>query len=100
MPQRVRQSQPNDHDLVPHTRYRLKPRLLAQYDELRTMPSFKPIELDPIANSGPNLPTELDPDDPVAFFRLFFTDDLIQHLVDCTNCQAARERCVSPSARP
>ena len=56
------------------------------------------MELDPIANSGPNLPTELNLDDPVAFFRLFFTDHLIQHLVDCTN--ATRERRISPSARP
>jgi hypothetical protein len=100
MPRRVRQSQSNDCDLVPPTRYQPKSRLPAQYDELRTTSSsFKPMELDPIINSGPNLPTELDLDDPVAFFRLFFTDHLIQHLVDCTNNQAAREERINPSPR-
>src|ERR1700722_4195863 len=92
MPRRFRQSQSNDHDLVPYTKYRLKSRLPAEYDKIRTMPSFKPIELDPIINPGPNLPTELDLDDPVAFFRLFFTNNLIQYLVDYTNHQAERER--------
>jgi hypothetical protein len=56
------------------------------------MPSFKPIELDPIKNPGPNLPIGIDLDDPVAFFRLFFTDEIIQLLVDCTNCQAEKSR--------
>jgi hypothetical protein len=48
--------------------------------------------LDPITNSGPNLPIDHDLDDPIAYFRLFFTNDLIQYLVDCTNQQAERER--------
>jgi hypothetical protein len=38
------------------------------------------------------LPTDLDLDGPVAFWMLFFTDEIIQHLMDCTNCQAERER--------
>ena len=93
-----RKKRSNDQDLVPFTRYQPKSRLPAQYDELRTMPSsFKPMELDPIANPGPNLPTELDLDDPMAFFRLFFTNHLIQHLVDYINDQAARERCINLS---
>src|ERR1700684_4187570 len=100
MPRRFRQSQSNDHDLVPYTKYRLKSRLPAEYDKIHTMPSFKPIKLDPITNSGPNLPVELDLDDPVAFFRLFFTNHLIQYLVDCTNDQAERERRINPSTQP
>jgi hypothetical protein len=100
MPGRFRQSKSNDHDLVPYTKYRPKKRLPARYGKLRAMPRFKPIELDPIINPGPNLPTELDLDDSVAFFQLFFTDDLIQHLVDCTNHQAERKRCISLSTRP
>ena len=100
MPRRFRQSKSNDHDLVPYTKYRLKSRLPAQYNALRALPPFKPIELDPIINPGPDLPSELDLDDPVAFFRLFFTNNLIQYLVDCTNHQAERERCTSLSARP
>jgi hypothetical protein len=66
-------------------KYRPKLRLPAEYDELRAMPLFTPIELDPITNPGPDLPAELDLDDLVAFFRLFFTNNLIQYLVDCTN---------------
>ena len=102
MPRRFRQSQSNDHDLVPYTKYRPKSRLPAQYDALRAMPPFKPIELDLITNPGLNLPAELDLDDPIAFFRLFFTNNLIQHLVDCTNHQAERERerYASQLARP
>src|ERR1700722_1309572 len=100
MPRRFRQSQSNDHDLVPYTKYRPKSRLPAQYDTLRSMPPFKPIKLDPITHPGPDLPTELDLDDPIAFFRLFFTNDLIQYLVDHTNRQAERERCTGLSARP
>jgi hypothetical protein len=85
MTRHFRQSQSTDHDLVPYTNYTPKADLPAEYDALRAVPLFKPIELDPIINSGPNLPTELDLNDPVAFFRLFFNDNLIQYLVNCTN---------------
>ena len=99
MPRRFRKSKSNDQDLVPYTKYRLKSRLPDQYDELRAIPHFKPIKLDPIINPGPDLPAELDLDNPVAFFQLFFTNDLIQYLVDCTNHQAERERCTGLPAR-
>ena len=55
---------------------------------LRVIPFFKPIKLDLITNLGLDLPSELDLDDPIAFFRLFFTNDLIQYLVDYINRQA------------
>jgi Transposase IS4 len=93
MPRRFRQSQSNDHDLVPYTKYRPKSRLPSLYDQLRsTSPPFIPIKLDPITNPGPNLPADQDLDDLIAYFKLFFTDNLIQYLVDCTNHQAERER--------
>jgi hypothetical protein len=92
MPRRSRQSQSNDHDLVPYTKYRPKARLPPEYDKIKVIPSFKPMELEPITNPAPNLPTDLDLDDPIALFRLFFTNEIIQSLVDCTNHQAERER--------
>jgi len=58
------------------------------------------MKLDPITNPGPNLPVDHDLDDPIAYFRLFFTDSLIQYLVDCTNHQAERERSAGLPARP
>src|ERR1700744_6338447 len=93
MPRRFRHSQSNDHDLVPYTRYKRKSRLPSLYDQLRsTSPPFIPIKLDPIINIGLNLPIDYNLDDPIAYFRLFFTDNLIQYLVDCINHQAERER--------
>jgi hypothetical protein len=81
MPRRFRQSQSNDHDLVPYTKYRPKSRLPSLYDQLRsTSPPFTPIKLDPITNTGPNLPVDHDLDNPIAYFRLFFTDNLISDL--------------------
>jgi hypothetical protein len=71
MPRRSRQSQSNDHDLVPYTKYRLRAHLPSEYDKLKAIPSFKPPELDPIANPGPNLPIDLNLDNPVAFFDCF-----------------------------
>ena len=103
MPRRFRQSQSNDHDLVPYTQYKRKSRLPSLYDQLRsTSPPFTPMKLDPITNPGPNLPKDHDLNDPIAYFRLFFTDNLIQYLVDCTNHQAERERVRSTGllARP
>ena len=55
------------------------------------MPHFELIKLDLTTNLGPDIPAELDLDGPVAFFPLFFTNDLIQYLVDYTNNQAERE---------
>ena len=100
MPRRFRQSQSNDHDLVPYTKYRPKSRLPSLYDLLRSTPLFTPIKLDPITNPGPNLPIDHNIDDPIAYFRLFFTDNLIQYLVDCTNHQAEREISAGLPARP
>jgi hypothetical protein len=78
------QSQSNDHDLVPYTKYRPKRRSLPpEYNEIRASPAFEPLQLDPIMNSGPNLSTNIDFDEPVAFFRLFFTDEVI-HASDDT----------------
>jgi len=92
MPRRVRNTQSTDHDVVPHTKYKPKAQLPSLYNTLAPPASYQPLLLDSITNPGPNLPTDIDIDDPIAFFRLFFTDHVIQHLVECTNLQAERER--------
>jgi hypothetical protein len=58
------------------------------------MPTYQPLKLDPIINLGPNLPTDIDIDDLVAFFRLFFTDEVLQYIVESTNrhVESVRER--------
>jgi hypothetical protein len=80
----------NDPDLVPNEQYRhiAVSRLPPEYEKLRTMPTYEPLKLDPIINSGPNLPRDLDIDDPVAFWRLFWTDEVLQYLATATNLHA------------
>jgi hypothetical protein len=85
MPRRNRQSQSNNHDLVLYTKYKPKARLPPEYNKIKTTPSFKPLQLDPIVNPGPNLPTDIDLDDPITFFRLNWTDEVLQYMVDTTN---------------
>jgi len=73
MPRRSRKSQSNDLDLVQYMKYEPKLCLPPQYNELKAVPVFEPIEFDPIINPGPNIPIDIDINDPLAFFSLFWT---------------------------
>jgi hypothetical protein len=91
---RLNQSQPksNDADYVPDEQYQPRSHLPPEFEELRIMPTFEPYRVNPIINPGPNLPTDFDIDDPMAFFRLFWTDEVLQYVVDCTNRHAKSQR--------
>ena len=54
----------------------------------RRIEGHEPLQFPEIINAGPKLPTDIDFDDPLAFFQLFFTDELFQRLADCTNHHA------------
>jgi len=54
----------------------------------RQIEGYEPLQFPEIINAGLKLPTDIDFDDPFAFFQLFFTDELFQRLADYTNHHA------------
>jgi hypothetical protein len=91
-----------DHDFVLPTVYRYsKLKVLpAQYDTLHRNPMFTPLKMDPIIDSGPNLPIGTDSSDPETLFRLFFDDSVLDRLVNCTNTNAAVKIATTPLKTP
>ena len=50
------------------------------------LPDFNPFPIDtPYTDGAPNLPLHVDPTDPLALFRLIWTDDLLKELAAHTN---------------
>jgi len=50
------------------------------------LPEFKPLYINNFDDHGtPNLPPDVDPHNPFDLFSLFFTDDIIDKLVEWTN---------------
>ena len=72
----------NDEDFVPPTQY---PKLLRQAKR-KPPPYFEPL---PILNestySTPNLPPHINTNNPYQLFELFWTDELLDKLVEYTN---------------
>lgn len=57
------------------------------------LPTFEPLnDLNWWDLGGANLPEEVDIESPESLFDLFFTSEVIEHLVDSTNCNAIRLR--------
>jgi Transposase IS4 len=83
----------NDHDYVlPEAKIRRKKGDdLSKYDPLLEIPEFHPISI-PYRAGSPNLPPELDASDPYALFRYVFNDEVINHIVFCTNKYAESDR--------
>jgi len=95
MPRTSHQSaQSNDLDFVQQPRYSPRktpiPSEYEKYKGYRTIDGYQPLIHKEIDGAGPNLPPDLDVDDPLAFFQLFFTDEVFQHLQKCTNAEAER----------
>jgi hypothetical protein len=95
MPRASRQSaQSNDLDFVQQPRYSPRktplPPEYEKYKGYRAIDGYQPLIYKEIETAGPNLPQDLDIDDPLAFFQLFFTDELFQHLQECTNAEAQK----------
>ena len=52
---------------------------------------YQPLILEGIENPGPDLPLDLDPEDLLPFFMLFFTDELFERLQKYNNTEADRQ---------
>ena len=87
----VRNRESNDIDFVPYTQH---PKHASQKSrnpppEPWPLPDFEPL---PIKNKNtygkPNLPSNVDNSDPLQLFKLFFTDEILDQLVEYTNRNA------------
>ena len=87
----VRNRASNDEDFVPPTQYPKLPRQIKKKrpPEPKPAPPFDPL---PILNKNtygtPDLPSHIDPSDPYQIFKLFWTDELLDQLVEYTNRNA------------
>ena len=94
MPSRpMNKGQSNDHDFVPPTQY--KPSRLKQkpsgFSPLKLIPSFKAMDLNRTISSS-QIPNTINSSSPEALFTLFFTDSVIDRIVQCTNINAESVR--------
>jgi hypothetical protein len=78
----------NDIDLVQPTQYNVRPNWVAKNPPLEPwpLPDFVPLAIDDFDNHGtPNLPPSLDQNDLFAIFSQFFTDEVVDKLVEWMN---------------
>jgi hypothetical protein len=77
-----------DIDLVQKTQYNVPLNKMAKTAPPKPwpLPHFKPLHIDNWDNYGsPNLPLDVDPHDPYKLFSLFFTENIINKLIEWTN---------------
>lgn len=77
-----------DLDVVQKTRYKVPPTRFAKAPppEPWPMPDFQPYLINDSHDYGEtNLPANIDSNDPFAIFQLFFTEDIMDKLVEWTN---------------
>ena len=73
----------NDADLVKPDEYIVLKNKKAKtlLSELWPLPEFKPLPVEyPYTYSAPNLLPDIDPTNPLALFKLIWTDDLLEEL--------------------
>jgi Transposase IS4 len=78
----------NDIDFVQPTQYNVQPNQVAKKPppEPWELPDFEPLHINDFDNhSTPNLPPTLNRSDPFAIFSQFFTDKIVDKLVEWTN---------------
>ena len=84
--QQSRQSQPSQPS-QPSTRKRPRPAI----PPYRPLPLWEPINIEnPYDRGQPRLPPEVDSRQPLATFRLFWTDKVVQNICYYTNEMARR----------
>ena len=77
-----------DADLVQKTQYNVPPNKTAKTPPPKPwpLPHFEPLYIDNQDDHGsPNLPSDVDQHDPYELFSLFFTEDIINKLIEWTN---------------
>jgi hypothetical protein len=78
----------NDPDLVQPTQYIVPPNRTAKKPPPKPwlLPKFEPLTIDDFDDHGkPNLPPDVDPHNPFQLFSLFFTEEIMDKLVEWTN---------------
>ena len=78
----------NDIDFVLPTQYSIPPTRKAKEPPPQPwpLPDFEPLHIEDFDDHGtPNLPPNLDIHDPLAIFKLFFTDNIIDKLAEWIN---------------
>ena len=78
----------NDIDLVRPTQYTVPPGKKAKQPapEPWILPVFELLQINDFQLQGaPNLPPNVDNSDPLALFRLFFTDEIMDNITAWTN---------------
>jgi hypothetical protein len=78
----------NDADLVQPEQYIVPKNKRAKIPppEPWPLPDFNPLPIDlPHTDGAPNLPPHIDPTDPLALFKLIWTDDLLKELAAYIN---------------
>ena len=78
-------------DLVQKTQYNVPQNQIAKNPcpKSQPLPKFKPLHIDDLDDHGsPNLPSNLDTHDPFKLFGLFFTNKIMDKLVEWTNTHA------------
>ena len=84
----VRNKASNDEDFVLPTVYTTQPAGLKKKapPQPGPLPDFVPLHINNDNEYGrPNLPHDVDPGDAYSIFKLFFTDELLNKLVNFTN---------------
>ena len=94
MPSRpMNKGRSNDHDFVPPTQY--KPSHTTKqpsgFSPLKLIPRFEAMNLHRTKSSS-QVPNTIDSSSPEAIFTLFFTDSVVDRIVQCTNTNAERVR--------
>jgi len=96
----MNKGQSNDHDFVPPTQY--KPSRTKQkpsgFSPLKLIPRFKAMDLNRITSSS-QIPNAINSSSPEALFTLFFTDSVINRIVQCTNINAEKVRADPATSR-
>ena len=72
----------NNADLVQPKQYVISKNKRAKIPppEPWPLPEFDPLPIDPPTNGALNLPPYIDPTNPLALFKLIWTDDLLKEL--------------------
>src|SRR5947207_10293840 len=101
MPSRpMNKGQSNDHDFVPPTQY--KPSHIKQqpsgFSPLKLIPRFKAMDLNRITSSS-LIPNTINSSSLEALFTLFFTDSVIDRIIQCTNVNAESVRADTLTSR-
>ncbi len=96
----MNKGQSNNHDFVPPTQY--KPSHLKQqpsgFSPLKLIPSFKAMDLNRTTSSSLIINT-INSSSPEALFTLFFTDSVINRIVQYTNVNAESVRADTVTSR-